>query len=110
MTNHNTICIAVRSTAAHGIDRDDKFGRSMSSALSKFDRTRSKQHILAHCPREIFGWVLGSDSADTQQVYVLQEGTGERVSATEGSKASVDALVNVLRSRGYTCIKRSDPE
>lgn len=107
MSNQSTVCVAVRSDEAFSIERDPNFCRRVAKAIHAFLSSRQKQHVQIHNGSGVAAWVIGADTGEAQQVYVLQEGTGERVTATEGSKAAIDAMVNVLRSRGYTCVKRS---
>lgn len=107
MNSQTTVCIAIRRDEIFSIQSDPAFGRRIAEAIESFMTTRHKQHVQIRQGSGIAAWVVGADAAEAQQVYVLQEGTGERVTATEGSKAAVDAMVNVLRARGYTCVKRS---
>jgi hypothetical protein len=107
MNNQATVCVVMRRDETFSIERDPNFGRRIAEAIESYMATRQRQHVQIRKGSGIAAWVIGADAAETPQVYVLQEGTGERVTATEGSNAAIDAMVNVLRSRGYTCIKRS---
>lgn len=107
MNSQATVCVAIRRDEIFSIKGDPAFGQRLAEAIESFMTSRQKQHVQIRKGSGIAAWVIGADAAETQQVYVLQEGTGERVTAAEGSKAAVDALVNILRSRGYTCTKRS---
>jgi hypothetical protein len=110
MNSQTTVCVVVRSDETFSMERDTAFGLRISQAIKAHKTTRKKQPVQIRQGSGIAAWVIGADIAEARQVYVLQEGTGERVTATEGSKAALDAMVDVLRSRGYTCIKRGGAE
>ncbi len=92
------------------------FGPALRSAMEEFENTRSPQTIrflrtfgtgdTQYAERCIAGGVVSLDTAEAVQVLVVSEGGGERVTKTSGNQAAIDALVDVLRGHGYTCIRR----
>jgi len=100
-----TACVLLRTDASYSVKQDMKFGEKLSKALEDFNDTQSQQFISSG-RHQYAAWVLGADVQDTTQVYVINGNGGERVTATTGSQAAIDALVTVLRGHGYTAIKR----
>jgi hypothetical protein len=109
MMENQTICIVMRGGEKFTVERDVSFGKRLSIAINDFLKTRKPQSIRSSQYGGMAATVIGVDAPETRHVYVLQEGTGERVSASEGSQSSLDAIAEILRSRGYTCIKRGEP-
>jgi hypothetical protein len=106
------ICVVVRSEATGNFSKDPAFGKKLSDAIDEFDKTKKPQRVEStvqyrYGPASgIAAVVVGADISQTQQVYVIQESGAERVTSSNGSKAALDAMVEVLRGHGYTCVKR----
>jgi hypothetical protein len=100
-----TACVLFRTDASYTVKGDMKFGEKLAKALEEFNSTQSQQFISSGA-HQYAAWVLGADVQDTTQVYVINGNGGERVTASSGSQAAIDALVAVLRGHGYTAIKR----
>jgi hypothetical protein len=109
-TMTESLCAAIRGDAIYSIGHDPTFGRRLADALSGFQTERKPQAIGTRHPSgdryPYAAWVVGCDSSEAAQVYVIQEHNGERVTTEAGSQPALDALVNVLRGHGYTCTKR----
>jgi hypothetical protein len=100
----------MREEAAYSISNDPTFSSRLADALKAFQSERKPQAVATrHRGGDQYpyaAWVIGCDISEAAQVYVIQEHNGERVTAEVGSQGALDALVNVLRGHGYTCIKR----
>ena len=105
-----TFCVAIRDEAWF---RMPNFSALLDAAVRENNETHKPSVIMGKMTdfgnqiNHIPGHVLGSDVDEARQVYVLQNGSGERVSAREGSQASLDALADILRARGYRIVKTS---
>ena len=103
---NDSVCVVLRKAA--NLD-DPAFGRRLSETISDFLNTKEPRKpalvTVASPWNNIGGWVIGADIAEADQVYVIREGQGERVTTSTGSAAALEALVTVLRGHGYTCRK-----
>lgn len=104
MRDMKTICVILRGSDAWDLERDLHAGAAISDAVDRFNHSHRREAV--HGSSGVMGWVIGADTTESAAVYVVQENDGEKVTSTTGTKASLDALVNVLRGHGYTCIKR----
>lgn len=100
-----TIFMIIRDGDEWALRRDIHTGVAIADAADRFRRSSSREAI--HGTNGVMGFVIGGDTTDTPAIYVVRENEGEKVTSRSGSRASIEALVNVLRGHGYTCIKRS---
>jgi hypothetical protein len=98
MNQNRTVCV---------VFRDDAFGADseLANAVEAFEKTQKVQ-VVGRGPR-FAAKVIGMDINEVAQVYVVQGQSGERVTPSSGSQASIDAMVDVLRGHGYTVRRTS---
>ncbi|RWO06268.1 MAG: hypothetical protein EOS07_21750 [Mesorhizobium sp.] len=98
MNQNRTVCVVFRDDA---FDNDTELGEAVE-ACQKTKRVQvfGRSSLIA-------GKVIGIDTNEVAQVYVVQEQSGERVTSSTGSQASIDAMVDVLRGHGYTVRRTS---
>lgn len=86
-------------------ERDVKFGAKLHEAARNLQgRPAKPQVIRGREPVTALSWMLGHDTSEATQVYVVTEHSGRRVFSDQpASQADLDALVEVLLGHGYTC-------
>ncbi len=84
-----------------------KFGKKLSKAVDEFKRSRKPAPIYINSYDTHIAWVVSLDIKSDPQVVVVREATGRAVTALNAHQEDLEAMINVLRKHGYTCIRRS---
>ena len=86
-------------------EKDLQFGAKLHKAAMDLNgRPAKPEAIRAGVRVTALSWMLGSDTSEATQVYVVTEHSGRRVLPDQPTRqADLDALVEVLLGHGYTC-------
>lgn len=89
------------------LNKDD-FAGKFRDAVATFQKTKKPVpiYLRALYSSTSVAWVIGKGMKEEAQVFVVREHTGRAVTGDQAHKDDLEAMVNVLRRHGYTCIKR----
>ena len=100
-----TIVAVFHHDSLYSARKDVLFGEKVLTASQNLKgRPPKPQVIRAGTHVSSLSWIIGQDTHEATQVYVVSEHSGRRVYGDlPASQADLDALVEVLRGHGYTC-------